>query len=157
MNVREASLKYMHILACALMSWVTMWVVDGLVMRISCAAQFVPDAMTKTIICCACWHIVVLSYARWPLSSSHLVAFVERLGHVPRDYKPSKIEETWFLWLPIEEISWVRLCLLRGRCRWGLLYWAGISGVFWVDELRKTWVAWVRESGQQQMRLENVV
>ena len=79
--------------------------------------------------------------------------FVELLGCIPRDYNHATITETWFRRLPIEEISWVRLRLLCRCYRRVLLYWADISGVCWVDGLRRTWVAWVRKSGQQMVLL----
>ena len=79
---------------------------------------------------------------------NHFVSFIELLSWEPRDYTSSTIVETWFQWLPIYEISRLRLRLLRRCCRWGLLYRAGISGSCWIRRLRKTWVAREGKSGQ---------
>ena len=73
------------------------------------------------------------------------------LGCEPRDYTSLKIMETWFRWLPIYQISQVRLCLLRRCCRWGLLYQAIISGSCWIGGLRKTWVPQVGKISQQMV------
>ena len=83
----------------------------------------------------------MLSHAEPTSPSSHPTTFIELLGCDPRDYTSLTIMETWFRWLPIYEISQVRLRLLRRCCQWGLLYWASISGSCWIGGMHRTWVA----------------
>ena len=126
--------------------WLESWV---RLVWVSYTTQVAPVPTWKGNSSCAWWNIFVLGCARMTPMFIHPISFIELLGCTPSDYNAMTITETWFRWLPIQEISQVRLRLLHRCWWWGLLYQARISGSCWIDRLRRTWVARVEKSGQQ--------